>query len=686
MTVAPIRRQFAAMLRDAISPVRRSLRQFLAEDIWLPDGPRKGEPFRFETQPFTGLLVDEIDSGRWPEIFVAGPSQSGKTLIGHVVPPVWVVSELRRNIVVAMPDMRMVTNKWTVDFQPVFEASPKLRDLLPTSGPGSRGGTIKDTVKLTNGAIIKFMTAGGDDTSRAGFTAEGGVFGTEAARFSHAGEASVESDPLDQLRARMQSMQRHERRLIVEGTLTTEAEYPWRAREHSTQSQILTPCPHCHKWIAPGREHLVGWEDARSEIEAGEKAWWSCPACGQDITDDERAAANRAAKLVHIGQSIDRRGRVVGAPPQTERLWFHWSAWHNLLLNARDLAPDLWKAARLEPESEAAELAERKLSQFVFSVPYTSPSLVVEAMQPGDVARNAAELPKGDCPSDTRWLTVACDVGMYLLHWVVIAWRRNGGAHVCDYETIPVLTKGEDTASGRKAALNKRLREALDVLRNRCSTGWGGSQGRIAPDRILIDAKYFSNTVHGWCLAAAAKGLPFFPSIGYGTAQGDGRKYSHPGKKTNEIRYVGENYHLKRHRVHRTMAFHNDADFWKSRVHRMLKVEPEQAGCLTLFSDPQYSHRTFERHLLAEHMERKPHPKHGSVDVWVNPGDKPNHFGDATYMACVGGHHAGFRFEGAPDDEATTPLVRAAAVVSKVVAAAAAAKRPGNAPRKWLSK
>jgi len=669
---SPLWRDWSAMLRESIEPVRRSLREFLTEDIYLPDGPFKGERFTFKRQPFTGLLVDEIDAARWVEIFVAGPSQSGKTLIAHVVPPVYICAELRRNVVIAMPDMRMVTNKWTVDYLPVFEHSPKLRGLLPTNGPGSRGGTIKDTVRLANGAIIKFMTAGGDDTARAGFTAEGGVYATEAARFSHAGKASVESDPLDQLRARMQAMGRRLRRMIVEGTLTTEDEYPWRARVQSTQSRILTQCPHCGDWNSPERQHLVGWEDAGSEIEAAEKAWWGCPACGQEITADERIAANQSARLVHLGQSIDKRGRLVGDPPKTERLWFHWSAWHNLLLSAADIAPDLWKAARLDPETEEADLAERKLSQFVFSVPYSPPDLVIEALAAGDVSARAGELPKGQLPADTQWLTVFCDVGMYELHWVAGAWRSSHVGHIPDYETIGVLKRGEgETAVERRRAVESRLQEALDELAKRCEIGWMLGSTRKTPDRILIDAGWLTDIVHQWC---RKRGSPFFAAIGRGTGQRAGHSYSHPTRKTREVRYIGDQYHVRRHAKHRTLYFVMDSDYWKSRVHRSLRVDADEPGSVSLYRDAQHQHKTYERHLLAERLARRPHVRHGSVEVWENPQDKPNHYLDATYGCLVGGHHAGFRFDGRP----SPPVAQALGFQGAAPAA--------TAPRKWFQR
>ena len=123
-------RELAASLRAAQSRPPRTRAQIYAEELYIPDGPFKGERFRFDRQPFTRLLVDELDADRWPEVFVCGPSQSGKTLIAHVAPIVFVLAGLRRNAVVGVPDLKMTADKWSVDFRPVFLASPSLRALL----------------------------------------------------------------------------------------------------------------------------------------------------------------------------------------------------------------------------------------------------------------------------------------------------------------------------------------------------------------------------------------------------------------------------------------------------------------------------------------------------------------------------------------------------------------------------
>ncbi len=642
MTCSTLDRMLSRAIRSAAAPPPRSRVQWIQEEVFIPDGPFKGERFRFDRQPVTRLLLEEMDRDTWPEVFVVGPSQAGKTLVAHVAPIVYVIAELRRNCVVGVPDGKMVADKWSVDIRPVFAASPTLRQLLPRSGPGSHGGTVRDFVAFRNGAVLRFMTAGGDDVGRAGFTAEGGVFVTEAARWSHAGESSREAPPLEQLKARMQATRRQQRRLVVEGTSTTDDELPWSAHADSTQSRIVGQCPHCRAWVTPEREHLVGWHDAPTELDAAESAWWACPGCGQEITTAQRRKMNAGARLVHAGQSIDQRGRVSGSPPRTERLFFRWSMFHNQLLDARDVAPDEWKAARLDPESEQRHAAEKKLCQFVWARPWTPPDLVIDALQVGDVASRATELPAGELPADTEYLSIGADCGMYAVHWVAIAWRANRTGHVVDYQTIGVVGKQDaDTAVERRDAVETKLIEALDTLAERCAIGWSnGSGGRKGPDRVLIDAGWLADLVHGWC---RRRGSPFFPAIGRGTGQRAGHHYAHPGKKTNVVRFLGSGYHVTRSSKHRTLYFVADADEWKSAIHRALRVDAEHAGALTLYRDQQYHHRTFERHLTAETPEVVTHKRHGRTERWANPGGKPNHYFDATYLAAVGGHHAGFR-------------------------------------------
>lgn len=659
-------KMFAKSIEAAKVRPLRKLRDWACQEIIIPDGPYKGERFKIERQPFAGLLFDEVDSGRWPEVFVCGPSQTGKTLIGHVIPTIYVAAEWRRNLVFALPDMRMANDKWEIDFRPVLQASPTLAALIPTSGPGSRGGSIKNAVCLTNGATLKWMTAGGDDVQRAGFTAEGGVFVTEAARFSTSGEASVEADPLDQLRARMQSLPRKKRRLIVEGTATIEAELPWSARSQSSQSRIVLPCPKCGRWVQLEREQLQGWQQARSEHEAAESAYYACPDCGERWSEEERAAANRAAKLLHGEQSIDEHGDVVGDLPPTERLWFRWTMGNNLLLSAGDVAVDEWKAAQLVEDSPERENAERKLCQFVWGRPFVPKSLDDAPLTANRVQRRQDALPIGLAPEDTLYLTIGVDLGKWYGHYVVVAWRPGGLSHIVAYGIFDVPTRNPDREDGFDE--NVALGKALDKLRDEFETIGFTRQGSgevLLPDKVLADDGYLSEVVKQFARRVSSDGQfgraseAYVCCRGIGTGQHRKRKYLHPSRRGSTVLKIGEQYFVSRQAADRCHVVEVHANYWKSWVHGRLQAPAGQPGSMTLFSAPEKHHNTFAKHLTNECSTVV-----DGLRTWENKSRKPNHYFDALVYACVAGHMAGWRlFEEPPlSPAASVPLAEASLV------------------------
>ncbi len=629
----------ATSLRSAVLQPARSYIEFFESEITIPTGKYRGMPFDVDVQPITRLLLAELNNERWNEIVVTGPSQSGKTTIGFTGPLLFVAAELGEPVVIGLPDGNMAGNKWEMDILPILTASPTLRDLIPDSGPGSRGGKITDTIRLANGAVIKFMTRGGSDQSKAGFPGCRFLRVTEAAGFSHAKETSVEADPFRQIKARLSSYDLDETQTIIEGTVTLEDELPWRLREQSTRSRILSPCPHCSQWISPEREDFIGWQDAETEYEAAESGMFHCPECGEGITDEQRRESLQRCVLVHDGQHVTRTGRVSGPVPPTSRLWFRWSAWHNCLVSSRTLAVREWMAAQLDEDSRERDDAERELMQFVWCQPYVPKRMIVAPLTARTIDRTVSDLEKGLLPSDTERLTVAVDVGMYWCHWTAIAWRQNKTGHIAEYGRFPVLEYGEGTAESRKAAVKLVLQQKIQEFADRCSRGWPVDErgDRLAPARVWIDSGWMEDAIF-----AAVANLPdaFFPCIGRGTGQLERRKYTHPASVDRSIRYIGERYHIRRNSKHRRLYVVVDADYWKTQTSDALQVDRGGDGSMTLFADPQSRHKTFKRHMTAEELVRQFHPRHGAIEVWENKNDRPNHYFDSTYMAVAAGHHA----------------------------------------------
>ena len=73
------RAEFHWLFHQARTPLLRSMEQFASEEFVIPKGLAKGTLLNWETQPFTLLLVREMDTQRWRRIVVLGCVQSGKS-------------------------------------------------------------------------------------------------------------------------------------------------------------------------------------------------------------------------------------------------------------------------------------------------------------------------------------------------------------------------------------------------------------------------------------------------------------------------------------------------------------------------------------------------------------------------------------------------------------------------------
>lgn len=640
-TADPLANELTWALERARPPRLRSYRAWAEEELVLPDGPHKGLRFRVDRQPWTGLWLDALDDAHWLEYYVTGPSQSGKTLMGFCLPALYQIAELRENYGVGLPDSNMANDKWKIDLRPVFEASPKLRPMMPQRGPGSRNGGVKDSIEFANGTTLKFFTAGGDDTSKAGFTLRAlGV--TEAARFSQSTETSVETDPLGQLKARLKSYERERRRLYVEGTLTVETELPWSAKETTSRSRLEIPCPHCEKYFEPLREHLVGFQHARDEHEAMEITAWYCPNCGQSIDDDERKAVNREVRLVHEGQKVDRRGRVRGEPVRSRRLWFHYRAFHNQFATTADLAEQEYHAAQHEEETQEWENAEKSLCQFVHSTIFVPRFLGDTALTDKQVRRRQRQLPRGMLPANTEYLTMGVDLGKWTSWWKAIAFLSDRRLHVPGYGALDGVTnKSEDV----EVRLLNMLRELRDTI---VETGFvlGETGGTMVPGAVWIDSGAWGDVVFKFIREKETRDAPtkFMPVLGRGRSQLEKYKYNHPARKTTEVVKIGNHWHVRKVPSLRVYQTTLDADYWKRYVHERLSTEQGQPGSMEFYAGGSMEHNKMAKHLTSEKFVRRWEPGKGMIEEWEKSG--ANHWLDCSAYACAAGDSEGFRITG----------------------------------------
>ncbi|KKM81984.1 hypothetical protein LCGC14_1324120 [marine sediment metagenome] len=609
-----------------------SMREWAEKTIIIPDGPFKGEPFDRATQPFSRLFFDEVDSGHWERIVATGVTQSGKSLICYVIPVLYHLFAIGETVVAGLPTMDMAHDKWAEDFLPVIEASPELRALLPTRGEGSRGGKVKSRVKFRNGATLRFMTGGGKDKSRAGFT--GRVLAvTEVDGLDEAGTTSREADKLKQMEARLRAFLQVGTRTYLECTVSTREGRIWQEYLGGTESRIVRPCPHCGAWVTPEREHLTGWRDAENVLQAREGASWTCPKCEAAWTADERYAANLRGVLVHRGQEVTPAGKVVGPAPQTRALGFRWAAVDNHFATAADIGADEW-GARREVDRDNAE---KELCQFVHCIPYEEPEIELTKLDADAVARRTAGFKKGIVPGECLGVAVGIDTGKRKLDWTAFAVLRDSSGFVIDY--------GEQITRADSVGVERGLHNALNGLRTYFESGWQSETGqKFTPAQVWIDSGYHEHTdpVYRFC-RQANKGCPaggerYRPSKGFGEGQRGTTRYSTPKQITNEVRYLGKEYHLARSRRALGLVVHVNADHWKSELHTRLAMDASEPGAIVLYeASDKGAHAEFVEQLTAERQIEKWIDGKGSRIVWERIR-RANHKLDSTYAAVAAGH------------------------------------------------
>jgi phage terminase large subunit GpA-like protein len=623
------RDEYRQMVAGCRAPMLRSIAEFAEQELIFPSGPYAGRLFRREYQPFAGLYLDTIAEAhrtrRWNRFFVTGPSQSGKSLLGFVLPCLYHLFELRETVILGLPDGDMALDKFRDDIRPAIEAGA-YRSLLPRMGGGSRGGRVQ-AIAFRNGAVLRFMTGGGGDKARAAFTSRVLVV-TETDGFDVIGGTSRESDKFSQLEARTRAF--GERKSIyAECTVSLATGRTWREYQAGTNSRIVRPCPYCRAWVTPERRDLQGWQDAESVVEARRLAHFACPECARAWTEEERRAANLKGKLLHRGQSIDAAGGIHGDPPETNTLGFRWSAIDNHLLTAGDVAVDEWVASR----EENVETVERRLCQFVWATP-PAPTAWQEAPVTAEgIIGRAHGWPAKFVPRDAVYLTESWDLHKWTLYWLVVAWFADGRGHVVDY--------GKAKTEADMLGTEKAVYAAMEQLAELTMAGWTWEEhaNPRVPDQCWIDSGYLSDVVYAFCRGQSDR---FRPTKGYGSGQLRRQRYNRPRQINQTVVHLGTDWHVSMIVDKGVFLVEIDANAWKSWVHNRLTVPIGQPGALTLYKAPPREHLDFARQVCAEKQEETFVEGRGLQRTWTQTRSN-NHWLDCLYLNSAAANFCGLQ-------------------------------------------
>lgn len=638
---------FATTLRQAIraawAPRLRTYREFAEQEIIIPEGRYYGQRFRASTQPYAGILLDAYDSENWNRFAITGCVQSGKTLTALVIVILYHLFEIKEKVILAAPNMTTCQEKWKREILPVIEMNPRFFACLPTKGKGSRKGQA-DEIEFTNGAVLKFMTAGGGDETRSHYTARVVVI-TEADKMDEASESSREADPVTQIEARTESFE-EDKRVFIECTVSVESGRIWQEKKNGTDTELHVQCVHCSEPFSPGREHLKGWQDALDEIEARDSAYFECPHCGGRIDDAAREKMLQTVHAVHRGQQIAKRRKgkaeIAGDMPRTMTFGFRWNAFFNRMWRIRHIAASEWKALRAkQADSEDFEDLEKKQLQWYWSTPWTPEDFNDFELTATQVRNKTGQWFESTLPDDIEHLTMGIDIGKTTCWYFLMAFRTNGEIHVPEYGALTVPDSDNDAAA--ELAVLQALREFRD---SQIERGWcvADTTHYLIPQQVWIDSGYLTDAV---CQFVRESGRlrknRYRPMAGRGRSRIKPTTYNHPKTKDRITREIGNQWYAQIDRKQKVVKGFFNADYWKLWLQRRLVTKTGTPGAMTLWQprNKHNNHARLSRHLTNERFIRYEKPGKGLVEEWEKKGQ--NHWLDAAALACAAGDKAGYQ-------------------------------------------
>ena len=319
-----------------------------------------------------------------------------------------------------------------------------------------------------------------------------------------------------------------------------------------------------------------------------------------------------------------------------------------------------------------------------------------DGLSPHRIQHQVSGYARGVVPPGCVLLTMGIDVGKYMLHWVVIAWKPDGTSYVIDYEITKVHGTTAGTDEGLEAGLSAALRTVIQQRRDEPYCTPDGTPHQIG--LTLIDEGWGLTTtvvrrVCGEVGQIIQIGNSQEPNVQPAKGRGDGAKREQGGRLapmfTQFLRRdwdhrPGDNWCRSRVLLANTVPeqrvwiYHHNAGTWKDWGIRRWLTHGDRAGCRFVFGLHQeaprvhmLTHADLSKQLCANCYRPEIVAGKQVIKWGERPGMKgtKDHYQDAQELADVAASILGLRVADEPEQQ------------PQAVGAEATPERPAAPPR-----
>lgn len=465
------------LFKSRLYPVlARDIATFASEEVRLPKGPRRGLLYDPEYAPFNKFIFDAIMDDRWRKVSVVGPTQNGKTLIATNIPLLYFLFEMQDDIIFGLPSMDLAAGMWAEKLKPVIEDS-KYKNLLPTKGAGSRGGSFS-AVLFKNGVSLRFMGAGGGAEQMSSHTAKYVIL-TEIDKMDESRGDGSEADPVSLIQNRCDAFE--DSKIIMECTVTNEQGRIWQeAMVQGSGGEIYVPCPKCNFFQTLDRAGL--FFDNSSSLAAEESVYYQCVKCEAKWSNNDRLEALDSPILVHRGQGVDQqKGCVTGDLPPTRNFGIHYNVLHSPMQSLAKTAGQQWEADRSDLKDVKQAMIQSK-----WAIPYRDEDIDRDQITQQTLRKLAdrSHYMLREVPEWTDGIIFTTDIQQGYAYWQAEAYNMETmRSIVLDYGTV-------DQRQDSDVGFYNMLKD-IDEIANE---GWDG----MIPAVKLMDTGYEYKLISPW--------------------------------------------------------------------------------------------------------------------------------------------------------------------------------------------